>query len=53
LWWLAKWARSREGAYEQGMTSPLKDGDRVAKAVEDKAAIQVSFLPDTFPSGFD
>jgi hypothetical protein len=46
LWQLAKWARGREGAYEQGMTPPLKNGDHVAETVEDKAALfQSAFFP--------
>jgi hypothetical protein len=39
LWRLAKWARRREGAYEQGMTPLLKNGDQVVKIVENKVAL--------------
>jgi hypothetical protein len=39
LWRLAKWARTREGAYEQGMTPPLKNGDQVVETVKNKAVL--------------
>ena len=47
LWRLAKWARSRKGAYESGITPTLKapNGD-TAESVEDKTALlSKAFFP--------
>ncbi|THC88053.1 hypothetical protein EYZ11_012507 [Aspergillus tanneri] len=44
LWRLSKWARNREGAYDQGVTPPLKTPYGLAETMEQK----VNILRDVF-----
>src|SRR5699024_3757874 len=52
LWRLAKWARSRRGAYEQGITPTLiSPSGRRAETVEDKAELfQEACFPEPPPA---
>lgn len=52
MWRLAKWARSRRGAYEQGITPTLiSPSGRRAETVEDKAELfQEAFFPEPPPA---
>lgn len=56
MWRLAKWARNRDGAYEKGITPPLKIQDSqapgaIAETIEQKAeAFRTAFFPQPPPA---